>query len=685
MGKIADFAKQAVDDVVSFALRPFGIYTHDETFTDIQIHNLLTPDQADKAARRSAIRNSGGDSKVYHTAYRSFQRQYKRRYSKKFLESVGYDPSSTATTRVIDESLLTSYLQTALNYNTINIVNAMDKYMGLDERSKYGRQFVTGYDHITGSVTVLGLVYAYSSVEEISPTGVRFTFVRNFSSSIIDNLTSNYSYNVNDNTITVSGEVYDVGVISSLINLNDEYETVCTHQGGTLPDIVVTTDVERYQENFSDNLFDDEVTYVEYRVTSGEIDTATRYFIASADTLSIYITASLDMTAIIPMKEDNVIVNDSKKLNKILKKLNLSHEQLIESLQNPDMDSAYLITGLDTSINDNPHNKVMFKTFDSLSAGSGNITISISRLSMTYSFTMAKNTYSGVVGSVGTYSRSGRNSGGITLRFQGSSTQYQEIVITNYVHRYVISGRSNSVDFEDEDTRIIIPLDIMNSLNYKDWVQVYERSLSMIGYAVETVEVKWYETAAFGFLLQIVAIVWTVLTLGADGGSVLAFVQALAINFVVYQAVLYLAQAIGGDLGAIIASAIMVYMAFQSGDASGLTGSELWLSSAASGLATLSQALSVEMEKELQDMQDEMRDIDRELNEITDRLKEQEEDPSLFAHYTLPFESIGSPNNIFQTTEEYVNSIINTDWLVSSGWLYDIEGEVTKRNQVYTS
>lgn len=671
-----------LDSVVSFVGRPFGIYTHDETFTDIQISNLLTPDVADNAARKSAIRNSGGNANNYFTAYRAFQRQYKRRYSRKFLEGVGYAPSSTATTRVIDNTLLQSYMQTDFGYSVISIEKAQDLYLNDDKKVKYGRQFVTGYDLVTGLVTSGGLDYAYSTFETVSPTEITLKFVRNFNDTIIDNLTTNYSYDNIAGTVVINSETYNVGVISSVVNGNDEYETVCVHTGGTLPDETILTPVQRFQENYSNVLFDNEVTYVEYRVTSGEVPNVLSYAIYAADTLTIYTQGNIDVTAIIPMKENNVIVNEDNKLKRVLKKLNLSHEQLVESLDNPDLDAAYLMTALDTNIDDDIHNRVMFQMFDLITEGSGSITISISELDLLYSFNIDKTTHSGVISDVGTYTRLAATSSGVTLYYQGSATEYQEIVISDYLSRYTISGNTLQSGFNSPDNRLVIPIDIFNSLRYRDWVHIYERSLCMLGYAVEVVEIKWYETAAFGFLLQIVGFVLAL----PSGGASLTFVEivkALAINFLIAQVVVFLADVIGGDLGAIIAAVVAIYFATDGNLFNASAGSEIWLEAAIVGLTTITQAKVAQAQEALIGLQEQIEVIDDKLKEIKDKLKETEDNSILYATNTIPFESVGRPSKIFQTTEQYVESIVNTEWLVDGSWMYDIDGEIAARNSVY--
>ena len=101
MGAVADAVSNAVNGIISFLGRPFGMYDHEELVTGMQISNMLTPGVADKGGRTGARRGSNGNSATYHNSYRQFRRKYRRRYSKQFLESLGYSPSSTAVTYTI--------------------------------------------------------------------------------------------------------------------------------------------------------------------------------------------------------------------------------------------------------------------------------------------------------------------------------------------------------------------------------------------------------------------------------------------------------------------------------------------------------------------------------------------------------------------------------------------------------
>ena len=514
------FVGDLIDTVVSFVGRPFGIYTHDETFTDLQITNLLTPDGADKSARRTSKHASKGNAMLYFNGYKGFQREYRKKYSAQFMERQGYAPSSTATAVIATMVKTKAYLELLYGYANISVISFGDRYLTLLEKSRHAVQQITGYEFATGQIVISGKIYNnHQYLELVDDTKLQVTSTRLYNETIVQNLTDNYAY---DGTkIYVGTDEYIVGAISDTVNGNDEYETICVHTLGTLPDLVVLTPVERIVNVVTRAAYGTEASYASYRVLSGEVGTETRYWVDVANTQNIYDTTVLAITAIIPMKENNVMVDtDAYKLTRMLRKLNLSGDQLKTSIENPDMDAAYLMMGIDPQYNDEITNEVLFKMFDYISPGSGNINISLSQLSMTYRFTMVKSTIPGSIGITGTYARIQSGSGAgvvMTLRFQGDTNEYQQLVISGFSQDYTISGHAFTayLDSTGGYCRLAIPLNLLNSLPYKKFVWIYERSLCMLAYSMQVVEVKWYETGAFWTLLKIVGVVLLVWGVGS--------------------------------------------------------------------------------------------------------------------------------------------------------------------------
>ena len=511
------------------------------------------------------------------------------------------------------------------------------------------------------------------------------------------NLTDNYEYDEVANTVVVGGVVYEVGAIEGTITNNgveDVYTTVVTNVDGSIgietpvqqEDLVIYTYREYWTELVENSLYDKEVTYLEYKVTSGEVDTTTRYYIAAADTLPVYINAVVDITAIVTMKEDNVVQDlEANKLNKMLKKLNLVGEDFVETLKNPDMDSAYLMTGIDVSIDNQSHNMVVFKMFDLMAAGNGSVKISIDRLSMTYAFSMAKTTHIGSIGPVGTYTKTIEeyvvSSDGttqvvddkMTLRFQGSATQYQEIVITEFSQTYVISGQTMVAVLSSgsEFCRLLIPIDILNNLRYKDFVEVYENSLCMLSYAVEVIKIKWYQTGAFSMVLTIVAVVIAALTWGG-GAALVAMVAGMAVS----KILMWVAEAIGGELGAIVAAIIVVVAAVMFGVP--MTDPNIWIQTASVFLGAMNQHYSHELDKVMADQEAYTREMEEKEEDLAEKMKEYED----FNPYTFDPAYTGKRNRIFDTISEYCENFLLTDVEVAADYETQIAYQIDTRTRV---
>jgi hypothetical protein len=664
-----------VGDVISFLGRPFGIYTHDETFTDIQISNLLTPGEADKNARKYSKRSAMGNADTYFKGYKSFQRDYRKKYSAQFMRRQGYAPSSTAQTRVSTKEKTATYLEGLYGYAEVDVESVADKYLTIPEKGRHAIRTLSGYEWATGNVIDGGTYTLVEYTEDTVDTTVVVHMKRDFTESIVDNLTDNYAYDGTE--VTIVGEQYTVGAIVNTINVSDQYETVCTHVGGTLPDEIVYTSVERKDYSVSNPAYGTEASYASYRVLSGEVGTELRYWVELADTVDIYDRVSLDITAIIPMKENNAMVDlESSKLEKMLRKLNLSGEQLKSSIENPDMDSAYLMTGINPQYNDDVTNKTMFKMFDYIESGSGNIVIDISHLNMRYAFTLQKTTVNGSIGDVGTVTRSQSGSGAgvvMTLRVQVDGNEYKQIVVSNFVQTYTISGAgfTGYLDSTGGYTRLCIPLDLLNSLPYKEFVWIYERSL-----------VQWYETAAFGTLLKIVAVVLTIMSFGsagplaqvmmtawgAVGGTIMtvasyyAFVVvgALLTSMVIGAVVSAIAKSIGGEAGAIVgalAGAAMMYygMGFNTGEVTEFI-SENWLTLANRTLGVVSQVQQHRMEEFANMAEQYLSEMEGKIQDLKEKSEAMENDVG-----ATFVSAIGAPNKVFNSIEEYCNSVIGTD------------------------
>lgn len=667
-----------------------------KTFTDLQVSNLLTPDVADAEARRVAKRISEGDAMTYFHGYRQFQKDYRKKYSTQFMERQGYAPSSTATADIVTEIKVKAYLELLYGYTNVNVTAFGDRYLTISEKGKHAIQQIAGYEFATGHIVVLGKYYNnYQYIELVDATQLEVTSTRLYDETIIQNLTDNYGYD--GTNIYVGTAKYLVGLIDSTVNITDEYETVCTSVDvPALIDKTILTPVERIVNVVTELAYGTEASYASYTVTSGEVGTETRYWVDVANTQAIYDNTILDITAIIPMKEDNVMVDTGDyKLNRLLRKLNLSGDQLKAGLENPDMDSAYLMMGINPEYDAPITNEVLFKMFDYISPGSGDIKISLSKLSMTYKFAMTKSTIIGSIGAVGTYTRvddpnptiiddgvdggSHTETGGIhtimTLRYQGNTSEYQELIITNFEQKYTVSGFPFTayLDSTNGYCRLAIPLDLLNSLPYKKFVWIYERSLCMIAYAMQVVKLEWYETGAFATLMKIVGIVLTIMTLSAATSFYLLVVAILETTATAYIA-MWVAAQVGGVAGVILGVIVGMLLVggFKSFNVSSLTSVDVWLKMANQFINTMAQMQQHELDAFVAKSTQELEELSKQTEDMQEKLAGLDESTPVSM---LTFDSAyaGTPNTVYQSIEQYCSGLINAD--VENIVNYDLQME----------
>lgn len=676
--------------VMEAVLKPFGIESHYETFNDIQISELITPGKAEQFARKNAKQLAKGNSQQYFQIFRAFQRDYRKKYSAQFMQRQGYAPSSTAETRVATKAKTEVYLEGLYGYADVTVSEVKDKYLTVQEKGQHAIQTLVGYEWSTGNIITSGKTYILvgyteDTIDETVLVHTRMAPIED----IVQNLTDNYSYD--GTNVVVEGETYLVGAIQDGLNVDDQYETVCTH--ATLPDVIIYTQADRVVHEVTNAAYGTEASRAVYVVNSGEVGTETRYWIKLANTADIYERVNLDITAIIPMKENNAMVDlEGTKLNRMLRKLNLSGDQLEASLDNSKMDGAYLLTGIDPTYDDDITNKVLFNMFDYIAAGDGSITVDISELEMKYKFTLQKRTVQGVIGPVGTVTRSQTGTGAsviMTLRVQQDSNEYKEIVVSEFVQGYVISNQAMIayLDNGSGKCRLVIPLDLLNSLRYKEFVWIYERSLCMLAFSTETVFIEWYETAAFATLLQIVIIVIVIITLIPSGGAsiewgkvALAMVKAMAVMYIGQE----IAAAIGGTLGAIIGAVVVIVGMTMGPGAIDVGSAEMWLLVADQSIGVMSQMIEHKM-NELMAMSAEFFDTMQAKMEELEEAAEKYEDYTDVDWYALSFESnyAGKKVVVYKSIEEYCNSIVgNTDLSDLVDYGAQIDYNIRTRNSI---
>jgi len=131
---------------------------------------------------------------------------------------------------------------------------------------------------------------------------------------------------------------------------------------------------------------------------------------------------------------------------------------------------------------------------------------------------------------------------------------YDEIRVSNLYMRYNVDGE-NQTTVGNAGGILLVPLDrgITRSFNARDAEILYGRSLHFVFNSRVVTDAEWYQQAWFGTLLLIIAVVITVASLGADGGS---SIQA---------ALVFLATATYAEIAMVIAYKLLIYFALREG------------------------------------------------------------------------------------------------------------------------
>lgn len=161
---------------------------------------------------------------------------------------------------------------------------------------------------------------------------------------------------------------------------------------------------------------------------------------------------------------------------------------------------------------------------------------------------------------------------------------YEEIQVYNLAMTYEVWGGHTT-------TNDMVPIDHAITDNYSipDREHLYARSLHYVINAKHETTVKWYQQGWFGTVILIIAIVWTIWSMGSDGGSslgaamaageatlmdVVVAVVVAAVEYMVYTEVAKLfVKLFGADFALIAAVVMAAYGLYESfGGMEGVAG-----------------------------------------------------------------------------------------------------------------
>ena len=204
----------------------------------------------------------------------------------------------------------------------------------------------------------------------------------------------------------------------------------------------------------------------------------------------------------------------------------------------------------------------------------------------------------------------------ITINGLGHAT---EIVQGYLVYRTLEDSLKVPDENNEADSAFYIPLSktIVDSLPMIAKKQVLYAAFTLPIYTVQIIKIKWYQRGAFKALLLIIAVVWTIFTAGADGGSALQIAVAVAsqiITAIIISELLKIAVDVLGIENALILAIIAVTVAVYNG---GYSSDGLLWAQELLQLSILSfNAISSEIQDEFVKLQNEISNFLQDTREI---------------------------------------------------------------------
>ncbi len=249
--------------------------------------------------------------------------------------------------------------------------------------------------------------------------------------------------------------------------------------------------------------------------------------------------------------------------------------------------------------------------------------------------------------------------------------------------------------------RMVLPYEMFQTRKYKKWCAVYEDTFALIAYSTETIKLDWWQTGLFKFVLTAIMLVATVYRLAMLDLSAItdmstfmtvfgSYMETMAINYGIGEIGKLIAEQIGGDAGALIGALFSAVASFMnSGISLDMDISELWLPLANMTFKTIAQGQEFKMMEFVNDAQATMEKLSEENKELADKINAMGDESvnlaSVLSILNTKKTSSNTPDPVFQTIEQYVNSVSNPEMFVAGGpGMYNIDAMVSIKQNVIT-
>ena len=310
------------------------------------------------------------------------------------------------------------------------------------------------------------------------------------------------------------------------------------------------------------------------------------------------VVSELEMLPVVKLRGSAININEDKESvrylesKELLKVIGIDVDNMIESISaNPDIDNiedAFIHFAIDPNDQDPVVQKIIYQMFDYLYSNTSVVQDDASYL-MTFKesdYNIAvswraqqRNDMVGTIGAIGTYksimqmesvSIDAGEYGTVTeqptliCQYQDTATTYVEYKISGLVSMTYIE-RNGLVGLVAKDVTqegFLIPLSkyFIDQMSPMEQHTLFKKALRLAIYAATITHLEWYETEAFGLVLQIVAIAIAIFTLGSATG-VSAFLWALATMAAMYAAAYAISILFDNPFLRAIATVVMIAIA----------------------------------------------------------------------------------------------------------------------------
>lgn len=255
----------------------------------------------------------------------------------------------------------------------------------------------------------------------------------------------------------------------------------------------------------------------------------------------VYSTQNAEAYPIIPLKVNGSIVGSTTKQNITLGKIGLSGNDFKNSLNDGDLNSAFLVFGMPITDTSQAGIKFIFESLYSLvsttTAGrkfrdtKETLRVSFSTLAISTRLNIETKQVVGSIGPVGTYTHKLLSTTNTSCdgddycttttiyhrryRKQADSVYYQEITVWDAETNYTVAGYKFTANIRDSKCIIPVSRQVLFKLDFITTCSVIEKTMQFMVFMKKTVKLKWYQTGIFQIIMIIVAIVITYLSWGA--------------------------------------------------------------------------------------------------------------------------------------------------------------------------